>query len=94
MLFQNFRVINIYSRILDKQSKYNEIRYAEGLVRELGKNNYNKNIDSEEYFVGNTITEHLIGSNVKFYYHDDNEKTLRWIETNKVKKSDRFCLWQ
>lgn len=35
---------------LDKQSKYNEIRYAEGLVRELGKNNYNKNIDSEEYF--------------------------------------------
>ena len=42
-------------------------------------------IDSEEYFVGNTITEHLIGSNVKFYYHDDNEKTLRWIETNKSK---------
>ena len=35
---------------LDKQSKYNEIRYAEGLVRELGKKNYNKNIDSEEYF--------------------------------------------
>lgn len=42
-------------------------------------------IDSEEYFVGNTITEHLIGSNVKFYYHDDNEKTLRWIEPNKSK---------
>lgn len=35
---------------LDKQSKYNEIRYAEGLVKELGKKNYSKNIDSDEYF--------------------------------------------
>lgn len=35
---------------LDKNSKYNEIRYAEGLVKELGKENYSKNIGSEEYF--------------------------------------------
>lgn len=35
---------------LDKQSKYNEIRYAEGLVEELGKKNFSKNIDSDEYF--------------------------------------------
>ena len=35
---------------LDKQSKYNEIRYAEGLVKELDKKNYSKNIDSDEYF--------------------------------------------
>ena len=35
---------------LDKQSKYNEIRYAESLVKELGKENYSKNIDSDEYF--------------------------------------------
>ena len=35
---------------LDKQSKYNEIRYAEGLVEELGKENYSKTIDSDEYF--------------------------------------------
>jgi len=35
---------------LDKQSKYNEIRYAEGLVKELGKKNYSKNIGSDEYF--------------------------------------------
>lgn len=35
---------------LDKNSKYNEIRYAESLVKELGKENYNKTIDSDEYF--------------------------------------------
>lgn len=35
---------------LDKQSKYNEIRYAEGLVEELNKKNFSKNIDSDEYF--------------------------------------------
>ena len=34
----------------DKQSKYNEIRYAESLVDELGKENYSKTIDSDEYF--------------------------------------------
>ena len=34
---------------LDKNSKYNEIRYAESLVKELGKENYNKTIDSDEY---------------------------------------------
>lgn len=35
---------------LDKQSKYNEIRYAEDLCEELGKENYSKTIDSDEYF--------------------------------------------
>lgn len=35
---------------LDKDSKYNEIGYAESLVKELGKENYSKNIDSDEYF--------------------------------------------
>lgn len=35
---------------LDKKSKYNEIGYAERLVKELGKENYSKNIDSDEYF--------------------------------------------
>lgn len=35
---------------LDKNSKYNEIRYAEGLVKELDKENYSKNIGSDEYF--------------------------------------------
>ena len=36
---------------LDKNSKYNEIRYAEGLTKALkDKENYNKNISSEEYF--------------------------------------------
>lgn len=36
---------------LDKNSKYNEIRYAEGLTKALNdKENYNKNISSEEYF--------------------------------------------
>ena len=35
---------------LDKKSKYNEIGYAEHLVKELGKENYSKNINSEEYF--------------------------------------------
>ncbi len=36
---------------LDKQSKYNEIRYAEGLVEALeGKKNFSKTIDSDEYF--------------------------------------------
>ena len=35
---------------LDKNSKYNEIGYAEGLTEELNKENYSKNIDSDEYF--------------------------------------------
>lgn len=35
---------------LDKDSKYNEIGYAESLVKELGKENYSKNINSDEYF--------------------------------------------
>ncbi len=35
---------------LDKQSQYNEIRYAESLVEELHKKNFSKNIDSDEYF--------------------------------------------
>lgn len=36
---------------LDKNSKYNEIRYAESLTSELGnKENYSKTISSEEYF--------------------------------------------
>ena len=35
---------------LDKNSKYNEVPYAESLVKELGKENYSKNIDSDEYF--------------------------------------------
>lgn len=35
---------------LDKNSKYNEIRYAESLTEELHKENYSKNISSEEYF--------------------------------------------
>ena len=35
---------------LDKNSKYNEIPYAESLVKELGKENYSKNINSDEYF--------------------------------------------
>ena len=35
---------------LDKESKYNEIRYAEGLTEELGKENYSKNITGDEYF--------------------------------------------
>lgn len=35
---------------LDKNSKYNEIPYAESLAKELGKENYNKNINSDEYF--------------------------------------------
>lgn len=35
---------------LDKQSKYNEIRYAEGLVEELNKKNFSKTINSDEYF--------------------------------------------
>lgn len=35
---------------LDKNSKYNEIGYAESLVKELGKENHSKNIDSDEYF--------------------------------------------
>lgn len=35
---------------LDKDSKYNEIGYAESLVEELGKDNFSKNIDSDEYF--------------------------------------------
>lgn len=39
-------------------------------------------IGSENYLVGNTITEHLIGSSVKFYYYDNGDKILRWIETN------------
>ncbi len=35
---------------LDKQSKYNEIRYAEGLTKELGKVNISQTITSDEYF--------------------------------------------
>lgn len=35
---------------LDKESKYNEIRYAEGLTEKLGKENYSKNITGDEYF--------------------------------------------
>ena len=35
---------------LDKNSRYNEIRYAESLTKELGKENYSKNISSDEYF--------------------------------------------
>lgn len=35
---------------LDKDSQYNEIGYAENLVKELGKDNYSKNINSDEYF--------------------------------------------
>ena len=35
---------------LDKKSKYNEIRYAEGLVDELNKKNFSKTISSDEYF--------------------------------------------
>lgn len=35
---------------LDKQSKYNEIRYAESLTKELGKENISKTISSDEYF--------------------------------------------
>ena len=35
---------------LDKKSKYNEIRYAEGLVEELDKKNFSKTITSDEYF--------------------------------------------
>ncbi len=35
---------------LDKKSKYNEIRYAEGLVEELNKKNFSKTINSDEYF--------------------------------------------
>lgn len=35
---------------LDKNSKYNEIGYAESLTEELKKENYSKNITSDEYF--------------------------------------------
>ncbi|MDE6698824.1 MAG: asparagine synthase (glutamine-hydrolyzing), partial [Lachnospiraceae bacterium] len=35
---------------LDKNSKYNEIGYAESLTEELNKENYSKNISSDEYF--------------------------------------------
>ena len=35
---------------LDKNSKYNEVPYAEGFVKELGKENYSKNINGDEYF--------------------------------------------
>ncbi|MGN0383979.1 MAG: asparagine synthase (glutamine-hydrolyzing), partial [Eubacterium sp.] len=35
---------------LDKNSKYNEIRYAEELVKHFDKENYSKNISSKEYF--------------------------------------------
>lgn len=35
---------------LDKESKYNEIRYAESLTAELGKKNINKTISADEYF--------------------------------------------
>jgi len=35
---------------LDKDSKYNEIKYAEELAKMLEKENFNKNISSDEYF--------------------------------------------
>ncbi len=35
---------------LDKNSKYNEIRYAKSLTEEIKKENYSKNIGSDEYF--------------------------------------------
>lgn len=35
---------------LDKESKYNEIRYAESLTKELGKKNISKTISAQEYF--------------------------------------------
>lgn len=35
---------------LDRDSKYNEIKYAENLAHTLGKENYSKNISSDEYF--------------------------------------------
>ncbi len=35
---------------LDKNSHYNEIGYAENLTKELGKENYSKNITGDEYF--------------------------------------------
>ncbi len=35
---------------LDRDSKYNEVQYAEDLVEELGKENYSKNISEDEYF--------------------------------------------
>ncbi len=35
---------------LNKESKYNEIRYAESLTSELGKKNISKTISSDEYF--------------------------------------------
>ncbi len=35
---------------LDKNSKYNEIGYAESLTAELSKKNYSKNITGDEYF--------------------------------------------
>ena len=35
---------------LDKDSPYNEIKYAESLVDELGKKNYSQNINSDDYF--------------------------------------------
>ena len=35
---------------LDRESKYNEIRYAESLTEELGKKNISKTISSDEYF--------------------------------------------
>ena len=51
MLFQSFLEQKLFTvGFLDKQSKYNEIRYAESLVDELGKENYSKTIDSDEYF--------------------------------------------
>lgn len=42
-------------------------------------------IGNESYLVGNTITEQLIGSSVKFYYYDSDEKVLKWIERNSSK---------
>lgn len=35
---------------LERESKYNEIRYAEGLAEEINKENYSKNISADEYF--------------------------------------------
>lgn len=45
-------------------------------------------IGNESYLVGNTITDHLIGSSVKFYYYDGDDKILRWIESSKLKNEE------
>jgi hypothetical protein len=45
-------------------------------------------IGNELYLTGNTMTEHLIGSNVRFYYYDDGgDRIIRWIDTNTSKNT-------